>query len=258
MANREKNGIFTTAKGMMGIIIGILMLTMLPTKCSDANKIRRLETELEGSRIELKRITLRGDSLKKESDGVYSKYVADTLRREEQYAIAIKNLKDEYEQNLIKKDDEIERLVVAKMKPRDTVIVGQVDSLGILSNTYPDKKSPFFDVTVDPYNKNFKYKFYEQSITYVEYREPGSDYKKVLFKTPEFFTIETLDIYAPIENKKPVDTNKNRPNWLGVYIGGQYNHQDKTIEPQVGLSLFRGTVLTSIGAKSVGIYYKIK
>lgn len=256
MANQGKRGIFTTVKGMLGIIIGVLMLTMLPTKCSDTKRIQRLEAELENKAIKLKKVTLRGDSLKKELDGVYSKYAADTLRREELHTIAVDKLKEEYKQEILKKDDEILQLVAAKLKPRDTVIIGEVDSLGILSNTYPDKDSPFFDVTVDPYNNNFKYKFYEQSITYVEHREPGSDYKKLLFKTPPFFTIEALDVYAPIESKRTVEASK--PNWLGVYIGTQYNHQDKTMDPQVGLSLFRGKVLTSIGARNFGIYYKIK
>lgn len=256
MANQEKRGIFTSVKGMLGIIIGVLMLTMLPTKCSDTKRIQRLETKLEVEKIKNKKLILSKDSLKKEVDGVYSKYKADTLLREELHAVAVEKLKEEYKQEILKKDDEILQIVTAKLKPRDTVIIGEVDSLGILSNTYPDKDSPFFDVTVDPYNKNFKYKFYEQSITYVEYREPGSDYKKDLFKTPPFFTIEALDVYAPIESKRTVEASK--PNWLGVYIGAQYNHQDKTMDPQVGLSLFRGKVLTSVGARNFGIYYKIK
>lgn len=180
---------------------------------------KRHELEIESKKIENKKLLIKGDSLKKINDSLYTKYVADTM--------TIKQLRAE-NKKLGLQIENPKVVTIIKFKPKEVEKeISQIqtqDSIIKIIDYYPNKKNPFIKY-VAKINKNTNkgtgnFKFSPQKIILGIGENKNGTYS-VNTKLPEYLEGITIDVQSqPIKQQK-----KDNFGWI---VGAGYGKEITT------------------------------
>jgi HD superfamily phosphohydrolase len=222
------------------IIIGIFVfLALYVSKCSHDNETEKLRTEL-------KKETLRNDTLKKISEDIYEKLVADSLTKKElfkilkQLEIDVKNPKIitriEYKQKDVEKE-------VDEIKLKDSIL--QIIDFYPNKDQYTLKYSS--DINLINKKGKGKFEFIAQSLDLVISETEKGLWKATLKTDNEFVEINSLDVQT-----LPDVTQPQKSNWA-KFGGVKYNtnlNDNKNLEILGGVRYKKLSVLGSANSSS--------
>lgn len=203
------------------IIIGLIVLLLLMLG-GGALYINSLKGEIDDLEMANRKLVLKNDTLQKVSDTQYRKLVADTLtKRQLQKKVDSLGLELDAKPKVIYKVKFVPKEVE---KPTDSV---SVDSLGVTIDDYYPKRDNYFvryqnRISLKDSTGVSKWSFGSISISgVISQRDDGIF--QADFKTPEWLTIEDVDIQAvPLEVPKPDN--------FGLLLGGSVGKDFKSDE----------------------------
>lgn len=207
------------------------------------------DKKLEKQAIELKKLKIKNDELKKVGDGHYQKLVADTLTKK-QLQKEIESLKLKVKDGVI-----VEKIVLVPTeveKPIDSISISQ-DSITI-EDYYPDRDGWFAKYSAilkfaDSTSVG-KFTFTELPISLVISQGEDGIFKADL-KAPEFITVGSLDVQALPMTPPKIDNF----GWLaGGMINKNFDNNTMDYEVLGGFRYKKINILGSVNtAKQVGI-----
>ena len=203
------------------------------------------DKKLEAQRIEIKKLKIKNDTLKKVSDGHYQKLVADTLTK--------KQLRKEIEDLKLKVKDGVivEKIVVVPKeveKPIDSLEI-TLDSVSII-DYYPTKDNWFARysaiIKLKGGDNTGKFTFSELPINLVISEQEDGTFRTDL-QAPDFISVASLEVLA-----RPLDPVK--VDNFGILAGGKINRNmengNLTYEIIGGFRFKKINIITSVNTNT--------
>lgn len=212
------------------IILILVAVIIILSKCS-SNKI-------EGLRADINKTKIKNDSLRKDKDGVYKKYVADSITKKE-LKKKVKELEIKANKPLI-----VERVVFKPMDiEKEPEVISHTGDTLMVTDYYPKKEDYFirYDLQIkdSTYSKS-KFSFSDIKVgIVVDEVEDGLYETKI--KAPDFIKVGSVDVHM-----LPETTQELKPDnfgfLLGAGIGQDYLNNTKYLKLGTGIR-FKKTYL---------------
>lgn len=229
-------------KNVIIILLTIVLLFSI-NRCSNTKK-----TIVDKYETELRKEKLKRDTLQKINEGLYSKLIADTLKKKE-LEKEIKELGIKLKEALAVGEIELQPETIIK-EVIDTVYIDSLKRTAYIKDFYPDKEEVFVEysanIDIEKGTTSSRWEFRPIPINIVMGYNDKNELV-VLSKVPEYIKINNLSLQSRPQEK----TKKKTFGWItGVGAGIDLDNKYKYLTLNTGIRISKSYLMIGAGTNN--------